>query len=134
MENWTDPFSAPPMYLIKLFTSHLSFNKLPNMALYRAMYLSVRSNSVNAEGLMEKVYKDERHSEVRLVLFHQVERRLFEQWSMGIVEINEPLTDSLTLIEDLIRGDPSSDTTINRKDIESLYLAFSGETELQKEL
>jgi hypothetical protein len=50
--------------------------------------------------LMEKISKDERHANIRVIWQHEIEVRGFENWSMGFVNIDDiDDSDELDLID-----------------------------------
>lgn len=86
---------------------------------------------------LEKVYRDPRHTDVRLVLFHEVSSLLFAKWSMAQLEIRTPVIEDplcRELIESFINTDPKSELLIDRRAVESLLIAFMRDSESNRYL
>lgn len=86
---------------------------------------------------LEKVYRDPRHTDIRLVLFHEVSALLFTKWSMADLSIRTPvIQDPLCceLIESFIKPDPKSELLIDQRAVESLFIAFMGDSESNRYL
>ncbi|WP_276309850.1 BLUF domain-containing protein [Chromatocurvus halotolerans] len=80
-------------------------------------------------GLFEKIYKDHRHYDVRLVLFHAVDSRLFKKWSMGSLPAarSSAYPEGETYLKAIFQADMQEQPVIGREEIEQVFLWFAGQ-------
>jgi hypothetical protein len=86
---------------------------------------------------IEKIFNDPRHSDIRLVLFHQVPHRLFEKWSMGELGVVPTVFENSShtpLVEHLMIPSSKTEMLIGRDDLEQLFLDFMGLSESNQQL
>jgi len=81
--------------------------------------------------LFEEIYKDSRHCDVRLLLFHAVESRLFKQWAMGSLPAVRASAyyEGKGYMQAIFQSDPGDETVIGREEIEKVFLWFAGQKE-----
>lgn len=86
---------------------------------------------------LQRIFEDSRHTDVRLVLFHQVSQRLFAKWSMEELSVLSSALERSSgayLVEHLITADSQSNKKVDRDDIEGLIFNFMGLTTNHRQL